>query len=69
MARTYYTLFCRENDGKWYPQFGDYVRSVVAQEAIDSYSRDYKAKDRQIIGHDDTMDSLKLVQAKANGEL
>jgi hypothetical protein len=33
---TYYTLLIKE-DGVWAPQFGDYVRSVVAQEKRDSY--------------------------------
>jgi hypothetical protein len=36
MARKYFTL-CTRTDGKWSPQFGDYDRAVVAQEADDSY--------------------------------
>ena len=36
MARKYYTL-CTREDGKWSPQFGDYDRAVVTQEADDSY--------------------------------
>lgn len=66
MARTYYTLFCREGNGWWFPQFGDYSRAVVKQEEIDCYRDWYKAKDCQIIRHDDTVASLELVKAKAN---
>lgn len=36
MARKYYTLLLREpRDAGWSPQFGDYDRSVVAQEGDD----------------------------------
>ena len=68
MTKAYFTLFCREKDGKWYPQFGDYSRSVVAEEAQDSYSREYKAKDRKIIKHNDTPNGQQVEQAKLNGE-
>lgn len=61
--KTYYSLFCREPDGKWYVQFGDYVRSVVAQEAVDTYARDYKARDRKIVKHDDTNEALNAARA------
>jgi len=43
----YYTLFVNDN-GRWVVAFGDYVISVVRQEAIDSYS-DYARKDKRII--------------------
>lgn len=53
MAKKYYTLVIRE-DGIWSPQFGDYDKSVVTQEAIDSYSRDcdgkrIPVKDRKVL--------------------
>lgn len=47
----YFMLFTRESDGHWHPQFGDKVRSVVVEEAKDSYS-DYRAKDRKIVKFD-----------------
>lgn len=34
MARKYYTLIDRQIGGKWAPQFGDYDRSVVADELL-----------------------------------
>jgi orotidine-5'-phosphate decarboxylase len=56
MARPYFMLCVRE-DGRWSPQFGDYSRAVVAQEAVDSYS-DYPRVARKIVrcsgdGHSD----------------
>lgn len=36
MAKKYYTLVAKEN-GKWFPQFGDYSRSVVEEEREDAY--------------------------------
>lgn len=40
-ARPYFMLFIVDRDGKfagqWAPQFGDYDRSIVAQERLDSY--------------------------------
>lgn len=45
----YYTLLCREPDGQWYPQFGDFSRECVEQEANDTYARDYRRADRKII--------------------
>jgi hypothetical protein len=47
--RKYYTLFIRE-DGRWGPQFGDFDRQCVTDEARDSYGH-VKAKDRRIVGH------------------
>lgn len=64
--RTYYTLFCLERDGKWYPQFGDFSRAVVTDESRDSYSREYKARDRKIVKHAYTRDALEAVQAALN---
>ncbi|UDF60321.1 hypothetical protein Kopi_049 [Pseudomonas phage Kopi] len=37
MAKKYYSLLTKEN-GKWYPQFGDYSRPVVEQEREDAYN-------------------------------
>ncbi len=45
--RDYFTLVIRDN-GIWGPQFGDYERWVVEEEANDSYS-DYRKADRKII--------------------
>lgn len=36
MAKSYYTLVVRDDDGVWRPEFGDYSRSVVAGE-LDDY--------------------------------
>ena len=49
MDKLYWTLICREKDGKWYPQFGGYTRKEVAAEEQSAYARDYKPLDRQII--------------------
>ena len=38
-TKTYWTLASWEDHG-WYPQFGDYTKSVVYQEFIDSYRGD-----------------------------
>lgn len=67
MAKKYYTLFCQETDGQWYPQFGDYSRAVVAQEALDSYAVEYAAARRKIVRHLDTLVSLNAQQRKLNG--
>lgn len=58
----YYTLFTKEDDGKWYPQFGDYVRNVVIDE-IASYRGDYKRKDIKIVKHydNDCLDDLLVI--------
>jgi hypothetical protein len=45
----YWTLFCRDLDGKWSPQFGALTRGEVMQEAQDSYPQ-YAMKDRAIVG-------------------
>lgn len=39
MSKPYYTL-CTLEDGKWWPQFGDYSFNSIRDEAIDSY-QDY----------------------------
>jgi len=55
--KPYYYLVCRENDGKWYPQFGDYSYAVVLQERRDTYQLpygEYRLRDIQILrGQDD----------------
>jgi hypothetical protein len=48
-GRPYYWLVCRESDGKWYPQFGDYVYGVVLQERKDTYQREYSLRNIQIL--------------------
>lgn len=62
MARKYYTLFTRSELGGWFPQFGDYVRSVVVDEAADSYEDDVC----KIVRHDDTKAGLEAAQASLN---
>jgi hypothetical protein len=73
MPRTYYTLFCRDPDGVWSPQFGDYVRKVVRQEELDCYTRNsfggYAARDRKIIRHPDTPAALHQLQDTLNPPL
>lgn len=55
----YFTLVTREDDGLWYPQFGDFDRSVVVTEKADSYAREYRASDMRIVTcEDETMQSL-----------
>ena len=44
----YYMLYVRAENGQWFPQFGDYERSVVVQEQRDTYQRDYALKDIRI---------------------
>lgn len=48
-GRPYYWLVCREPNGKWYPQFGDYTYSVVLNERRDTYQRDYSLRNIQIL--------------------
>ena len=67
MTKSYFTLFCREENGIWSPQFGDYVRSVVSDEARDSYSQ-YKSKDRKIVKHEDDTDSITREIIRLNGQ-
>jgi hypothetical protein len=72
MARQYYTL-CIKEFGKWEPQFGDYSKSVVEQEArdvyADRYSMDYvPAKNRKIITTSDKQSDIVHAIAKLNGE-
>lgn len=46
----YYTLVTKDADGRWSPQFGDYVRSVVKEELAhyrESYG--YKRDELKII--------------------
>lgn len=53
MAKKYYTIAIREN-GIWNAQFSDYDKSVVIDEAIDSYTynidgKRIPAKDRKVL--------------------
>lgn len=48
---SYYTLYTRETDGRFGPQFGDYTRKDVEQERRDTYS-DVKARDWRIVKTD-----------------
>ena len=62
--RKYWTLFTREDDAKWYPQFGDYSASCVNEER-QSYRNEYAAKDLRIISHADNL-SLEELMKLAN---
>lgn len=65
----YYWLLTRESDGKWSPQFGDYVRRVVHDEARDTYRRDYKARDILVIkAPDDTQAALAVIISEMNAK-
>lgn len=48
---SYYTLYTREADGRFSPQFGDFIRADVEQERRDTYS-DVKARDWRIVKTD-----------------
>lgn len=67
MARKYYSLIQRI-DGRWYPQFGDYDREVVAQERQDM--RDGfeapRAKDLKIICTGPKQADIEAAVAKLN---
>jgi hypothetical protein len=69
--RTYYTLATR-TDGKWSPQFGDYSRKVVAQEADDTYwNRNggaFRSKDMKIIATIDRQFDINAAISHLNGE-
>lgn len=63
--KPYYTLLIRMN-GKWSPQFGDYVKAVVAQERKDTYS-EFKGVDWQIVKTaDDLQASIDAVVTELN---
>lgn len=71
--RPYFSLLTRESDGKWYPQFGDYERSVVADELRDSYlgpvGMGYRRADTQIVRTaTDLKADLDAVLTRLNGE-
>jgi hypothetical protein len=62
--KRYYTLVIRDEDNRWYPQFGDYVRSVVEQERKDSYP--VSKKDWRIIKTADDQASINDGVARLN---
>lgn len=61
MSKVYYTLFTREDDGKWYPQFGDYDRKTVIDE-MREYRNEYKAKDIRVVQVLDDMSAETLIE-------
>jgi hypothetical protein len=68
--RPYYTLAIREQ-GRWAPQFGDYSRATVEQEARDSYAHDHAGKriralDRKIVKSDPDCDAIDAAMAALN---
>lgn len=66
MARTYYTLCTRDN-GVWSPQFGDYDRDTVTDEADDLYyGREYKRRDLKVIATKPDQASINAAVAKLN---
>jgi hypothetical protein len=69
--KPYYTLAICES-GRWTPQFGDYDRAVVAQEARDSYrltsdGKPIRACQRIILKSEPDNDSIDAAVAKLNG--
>jgi hypothetical protein len=68
MARKYFTLVERNEDGKWYPQFGDWKREVVAQEIIDRRAgfEAPRAKDLKIIASGPRQVEINAAIAKFN---
>jgi hypothetical protein len=62
--KPYYTLAIRE-EGRWAPQFGDYSRATVEQEARDTYAR-HRALDRKIIKTDPDCDAIDAGIASLN---
>lgn len=67
MSRKYFTLACRENDARWYPQFGDYARGTVVQEKQDTYATEYRGKDMKIIVSGDTKEEIDRALECLNG--
>jgi hypothetical protein len=69
-AGPYYMLFCREPDGSWHPQFGDYLRGTVMQEERDTYASSYAAADRRVRRlPDDSHGAVLLAQWMLNHSL
>ena len=64
MTRAYYTLAIRE-EGRWAPQFGDYDKATVEQEAVDSYF-EHRALDRRIVKSADDRASIDAAIARLN---
>lgn len=74
-SRTYHHLLTREDDGKWYPQFGDYDKECVKQERLDTYLSEYKgdgkykAKDIKIVTLADGQQALLEYLSDINAEI
>lgn len=68
-ARTYFTLAIRA-DGVWSPQFGDYDRETVEQEARDMRDSDsaLRSKDCKVISSGDSQDAINAAIAKLNAK-
>jgi hypothetical protein len=66
VSRRYWTLAIRE-DGVWAPQFGDYMRSVVADEAKDAY-RHVKGSDKAIFASAPTQRAINEKVAEMNAK-
>jgi translation initiation factor IF-2 len=65
--RPYYSLISREDDNRWYIQFGDYERNVVKDELNDYVdSMRYKKKDLKIIVSADDQDSINAAVSSLN---
>jgi hypothetical protein len=66
MRKRYFTLAVRD-DGRWAPQFGDYDRSVVADELNDYVdSHDYRRKDLRILTTTDAQAAIDAAVAALN---
>jgi len=65
--RNYYMLFCKEPDGSWFAQFGDYTKKSVQQEERDTYVKDYPKGNRLILKLEDDSDrAFREAEAKLN---
>ena len=64
----YYTLLTKEDNSKWYPQFGDYDRQTVMEE-VTEYVSEYGRKNIKVVkAIDDSINSLKMAMMQANLE-
>jgi len=65
--KTYYTIAIRRDDGKWYPEFGDYDREVVADERADIlHGAEVTAKNVKIIRSNHAQADIDAAIAKLN---
>ncbi len=68
MTRKYYSLLTKAEDGRWYVQFGDYKKSVVAEER-DSMVSKIARKDTRIITTGSKQSYINAAVAALNAEI